>query len=293
MLRARARGALALAVIVLAACSVASSPRPAATTSAATSTTSTTSSTTQLPHPRLQDVVDTFTEAQDVAFSVVAVNLTTGERGERLADRVVLSASLYKLFVAAELLRRIDDAELFGDASAGDAHGRTVAACVEAMVVDSDNACGEAGLALVGFGALDDDLHAAGYPSTSLAEPQHTSAADVALFLQRAHDGTLNGPGHRSSSALLYELLLRQRVDDRLPQGLPPGTAIAHKTGDRLFWAHDAGIFRAPGGDVLLAVLSGPWPSPCCDADHPGPAEQLAFRAIAELGSIVYDASGA
>jgi len=291
VLRARAHGALGLVlVLVVAACSGGSSPPTAATPRSAS--TPAAIPTTKASPPRLQAAVDGFGERQAVPFSVVALNLSTGERAELLADRVVLSASLYKLFVAAELLRRIDDGELGADSFAGDAQGRTVAACVEAMIVDSDNACGEAGLALVGFGALDANLHAAGYPSTSLVDPQHTSAADVALFLQRAHDGALNDPGHRSSSTLLYELLLRQRVDDRLPQGLPPGTAIAHKTGDRLFWAHDAGIFRAPSGDVLLAVLSGPWPSPCCDADHPGPAEQLAFGAIADLGTVVYDASG-
>jgi len=37
-------------------------------------------------------------------------------------------------------------------------------------------------------------------------------------------------------------------------------------------------------------VLSGPWALPCCDADHPGPSEAVAFGAIARLGRAVYDA---
>jgi hypothetical protein len=71
---------------------------------------------------------------------------------------------------------------------------------------------------------------------------------------------------------------------------LPPGTPIAHKTGDITTWAHDAGVITTPHGDVLLAVLSGPWPLPCCDADHPGEAERVAFGTIAELGRRVYEA---
>ena len=79
-------------------------------------------------------------------------------------------------------------------------------------------------------------------------------------------------------------------MNDRLPRGLPPGTALAHKTGDRQHWAHDAGIITVPGSELLLVVLSGPWPAPCCDADRPGPAEEQAFGAIAELARRAYAA---
>src|SRR5581483_3175130 len=88
----------------------------------------------------------------------------------------------------------------------------------------------------------------------------------------------------------LYGLLQAQQVNDRLSLGLPPGTPFAHKTGDRREWAHDAGIFTAPRGDVLLVALSGPWPLPCCDADHPGAAERDAFGQLGELAAAVYRA---
>jgi len=226
-----------------------------------------------------------------VPFSVVAVDLVTGERATRLSDRQVRSASLYKLFVARELLRRIDAGELSREAPANDGEGRTVGACLEAMIVVSDNPCGVAGLDIVGRGAQDAGLHDDGFISTSLASPQRTSADDVALFLTQARDGTLLGAGGKDVSAELYGLLQRQQVNDRMPLGLPPGTPIAHKTGDIRQWAHDAGIITTPSGDVLLTILSGPWASPCCDADHPGPAEAKAFGAIADLASAVYTAT--
>src|SRR5581483_6616880 len=119
---------------------------------------------------------------------------------------------------------------------------------------------------------------------TRLASPQRTSASDVALFFRRTHATAAADP----VSGQLYDLLARQQVNDRIPVGLPPGTPIAHKTGDRIGWAHDAGIITAPRGDILLVVLSGPWPPPCCDADHPGPGEHVAFGAIAALASDVY-----
>jgi beta-lactamase class A len=237
---------------------------------------------------QLQSVVDGFTAKQPVPFSVVVVDLTTGARATHLEDRSVLSASLYKLFVAAELIRRIDAGELSRDAPAGDTMHRSIGQCLEAMIVVSDNACGAAGLRLVGGGALDSRLHRDGFVSTSLLDPQRTSAADVALFFERARDGTLLGPGGAAGSAELYALLQRQQVNDRLPVGLPPGTPLAHKTGDRLHWAHDAGVMTTRRGDVVVVALSGPWDEPCCDADHPGPAEATAFGAIAELGHEVY-----
>ena len=158
------------------------------------------------------------------------------------------------------------------------------------MIVVSDNLCGAAGLRIVGYSVQDAGLARDGFIRTSLASPQRTSAADIARFFERALDGSLFGPGGEAATAELYGLLRAQQVNDRLPAGLPPGTPIAHKTGDRLHWAHDAGILTTPRGELLLVVLTGPWPSPCCDADHPGPAEARAFGAIAELGSRVYAA---
>jgi hypothetical protein len=158
------------------------------------------------------------------------------------------------------------------------------------MIVVSDNDCGVAGLDIVGRGAQDRELARAGYVSTSLASPQKTSADDIALFFTRVRDGTLLGDDGGAATAELYALLGRQQVNDRLPTALPPGTPIAHKTGDMRTWAHDAGVITTPSGDVLVAILSGPWPLPCCDADHPGAAERVAFGTIAELGRRIYDA---
>jgi beta-lactamase class A len=290
----RAAVALIVAALTTTACTdgaapaaiESSAPFSSAGASSTAPTSSSSTSTTVLDlaarSAALQAVVDDFVAHETARFSVVVVELSTGARAEHLADRRLPSASLYKLFVARELLRRIAAGTLSRDRSAGDGEGRTVGECVHDMIVVSDNACGMAGLQIVGRGALDRQLHAAGYVSTSLASPQQTSADDVARFLIQARDD----PHERE----LYDLLRTQQVNDRLPQDLPPGTPIAHKTGDIRHYAHDAGVITTPHGDVVLAVLSGPWALPCCDADHPGPSERVAFGAIARLGRAVYDA---
>jgi beta-lactamase class A len=284
------RALLIVALLACGACADAAKPvvtRSSSTSSALLATTTTaaasTTSTTAGPgeQPRLQDAIDDFTARQDVPFSVVAVDLTSGARASHLGDRQVLSASLYKLFVARELLRRIDANTLDRNAPAGTNDGRTIGDCIHDMIVVSDNDCGVAGLNIVGFGQLDASLHAEGFTNTSLASPQQTSADDVAALLTAEHNGNTE----------LYQLLREQQVNDRFTLGLPAGTPLAHKTGDRREWAHDAGVITTPHGDLLLVGLSGPWPDNCCDADNPGPAEAKAFGALGDLAAAVYAAA--
>src|SRR4051794_27714713 len=203
-------------------------PAQPATTTTTGSPTTTVAPTTTTSRPvlteqaRLSQAIDKFTDAHVVPFSIVAVDLATGAAAEHLADRQVLSASLYKLFVARELLRRIFDGTLSRDAPANDGGGNTVGACLRLMIVISDNRCGVAGLNIVGYGAQDAALAQAGFPGTRLASPQRTTARDVAKFFEETRNGTLlPGPKGAAAAAELYGLLNAQQVNDRLPTGLP------------------------------------------------------------------------
>src|SRR5206468_3889654 len=120
--------------------------------------------------PDLQGVVDRFVAGQAVPFSVVAEDRSSGRRAAVRADRQVESASLYKPFVAAELLRRVHAGTLRRETTVGD--GRNADECIRAMIVVSDNRCGVWGLGQVGYGRLDARLAELGFPGTSLASPQ-------------------------------------------------------------------------------------------------------------------------
>lgn len=278
-------------VLAVAACGSSSRSGSPTTRQALRATTVPTTTSTAPPadeRAELQQVVDAAVAGRPVPFSVVVVDLRTGVRADHDSGREVWSASLYKLFVARELLRRFAAGEVDRDDQAGDGDGRTWQQCLHDMIVVSDDDCGVAGLRLVGHGALDARLAADGYVSTHLDNPQRTSADDVARFLLAARDGSLLGPGGEGASAELWALLRAQQVNDRLPVGLPAGTPIAHKTGDRTGWAHDAGVVTAPRGDYLVAVLTGPWPAPCCHEETLGPADRAAFGAIADVSARVW-----
>jgi beta-lactamase class A len=63
---------------------------------------------------------------------------------------------------------------------------------------------------------------------------------------------------HRGAAAMI-EVLEAQEFNDKIPAGLPPGTPVAHKTGDITGIHHDAAIVLAPGETpyVLVVLTSG------------------------------------
>ena len=59
------------------------------------------------------------------------------------------------------------------------------------------------------------------------------------------------------SSRQMLAILERQTFNDRIPAGLPPGTRVAHKTGEITHIQHDAAIVFAPRPFVLVILTRG------------------------------------
>ncbi len=211
---------------------------------------------------KLNGLLASWTAAHPGPFYVVVKDLKTGATAGINGGQQMTSASLYKLFVAQRILQKADTGELDLSRAAGGGTGRNIADCLAVMINVSDNGCGRALGALLGWRQQDAILAASGYSSTTLGnfyKPQLTSAADVATLLERLHNGTLMSP---NSTARLLGHLRAQRVNNRLPAGLPAGTNFAHKTGDLDGVTHDAGIVYGPKTDYLVSVMSGPWRAP-------------------------------
>jgi beta-lactamase class A len=207
----------------------------------------------------LQQLVDNFANANPGQWGIVVKDLKTGQTASYMPDRQFTSASLYKLFVAQRIYQRVDLGQLDYSQAAGGGTGRNIDGCLTIMINISDNACGRALGSILGWGAQNQALAEEGYKTTDLSTPQQTSAADVARLYDRLYSGTLLSP---SSSQRFMDLLKSQRVNNRLPQGLPAGTTIAHKTGDLDGVTHDAGIVFGPKTDYIVVVTSGPWSTP-------------------------------
>lgn len=207
----------------------------------------------------LQQILDSFVATNGDMFGIVVKDMKTGETAAINPDRQIMSASLYKLFVAQRIYQRIDLAELGYSNASGSGTGRNIDQCLTIMINVSDNGCGRALGAILGWGHQDQALELEGYKQTTLASPQQTSAGDVAKLFTRLYEGTLVSA---NSSEHFMHLLKDQRVNNRLPKGLPAGTVIAHKTGDLDGVVHDAGIVYGPKTNYLVVVTSGPWRTP-------------------------------
>ncbi|MDF2461078.1 MAG: serine hydrolase [Candidatus Saccharibacteria bacterium] len=211
----------------------------------------------------LQKLIDDFAAANGGSWGIVVKDLKTGQTASYQPDAQFTSASLYKLFVAQRIYQRIDIGQLTYGSPAGGGTGKNVEQCLTVMINISDNPCGRALGTMVGWGKQNQSLEQEGYVTTDLSTPQKTSAADVARLYDRLYGGTLLSP---NSSTRFMDLLKSQRVNNRLPVGLPSGTVIAHKTGDLDGVTHDAGIVFGPKTDYLVVVTSGPWQAPATAA---------------------------
>jgi beta-lactamase class A len=61
----------------------------------------------------------------------------------------------------------------------------------------------------------------------------------------------------KESSRQMIEILERQKFNEGIPAGLPPGTRVAHKTGEITKIHHDAAIVFAPKPFVLVILVRG------------------------------------
>ena len=81
----------------------------------------------------------------------------------------------------------------------------------------------------------------------------YTTAGDIAVMLEKMYRGSfLNA----SVSDQCMQMLLHQKMKDRIPRKLPRETPVAHKTGLERCVCHDAGVVFTPQGDFLVCVLT-------------------------------------
>jgi beta-lactamase class A len=81
-----------------------------------------------------------------------------------------------------------------------------------------------------------------------------TTARALLVLLERIARGKAVD---RASSLEMLEILKRQTFHEAIPAGLPPGTIVAHKTGEITRIHHDAAIVYAPRPFVLVLLVRG------------------------------------
>jgi beta-lactamase class A len=115
-----------------------------------------------------------------------------------------------------------------------------------ARIQATTDALGAGGMRVV-RGVEDNKAFEKGLNNTTTARALATLMAAIATG--RAVDAEAS----REMSAILS----RQHFNERIPAGLPPGTRVAHKTGDITKIQHDAAIVYADRPYVLVILIRG------------------------------------
>lgn len=103
------------------------------------------------------------------------------------------------------------------------------------------------------------------------------TASDLAALLAALRDGVAVSA---EADAEMVTILQAQQFDDMIPQGVPPGTEVAHKTGWITGIRHDAGIvYPADAPPYVLVILTE-------GADDPDAAAAL----VADLTRVIHGA---
>ncbi len=81
----------------------------------------------------------------------------------------------------------------------------------------------------------------------------YTSAKDIGIMLERIYNRKLIS---QTASEEMLEILMKQKISDRIPKYLPKEIVVAHKTGLMRDSCHDAGIVFTSKGDFIVVVLT-------------------------------------
>ncbi|MGS2616393.1 serine hydrolase [Micromonospora sp. LZ34] len=193
------------------------------------------------------------------------------------------AASVIKLWILVELLRRVDcgqvsldDGVLVTPADVVDGTGElqfetfpqvvTVHRLAEYMIIYSDNTAANVLIDhLGGFAPVNALIDSMNQRETVLArkmldteaarrgEENYTSPDDVISLLGAVWDAEILTPATRH---LMIGFLRGQTLNTKIPAALPPGVPVAHKTGDLPDASHDVGYYLIPGAQTAVAFLT-------------------------------------
>lgn len=223
--------------------------------------------------PALAAAIQKAIAGYEGSYSVVVRNLEDGRTASVDGSRVYTAASLYKVALLLEAYRQRDAGEVdfselltlteeyvaydfgtLGPLGLEQGDSLTVADAIKAMIVVSDTPTAVMIQDVVNPARVDQTLRSLGLVDMSVTVYElPTTARDMVLLMEAVASGA--GVTEESRREMLA-LLLQESVRDRIPAGVPPETAVAHKTGNLNEVTHDVALVWGPGGPYIIAVLT-------------------------------------
>lgn len=238
--------------------------------------------------PKLADLRSTFTATLqriatglDGVMSYAIVDLTTGDRIERMPDATFATASTIKLSILYELFKQAEEGRLALDevrpldrrhavGGSGVLSQLTTPALslrdyATLMIILSDNTATNVVIDAVGMKNVTDRMAGLGLKETKLrrrmidaeaarrGDENVSTAGELARLLEVLHTGEGLSKGRQEQ---LLEILKKPKTTP-IHRGLPGGIAVASKSGSLEGIQADAGIVYVPGRPYVFAVMTG------------------------------------
>ena len=115
-----------------------------------------------------------------------------------------------------------------------------------------------------------------GLKNTDLNQnPIKTTPKDVGFLLEQIALGKII---NLDVSVAMLDLMIAQKINDRIPVNLPPRVLVAHKTGELGDSRHDAGVIIGPDNNYILVLMTK-------ESENPEKVKPI----MAKISADVYD----
>ncbi|HUP28466.1 MAG TPA: serine hydrolase [Chloroflexia bacterium] len=227
------------------------------------------------PDSHLQAILDDEVGDLPGNWGIAVKKLDTGQYAQFKGDEQQISASLYKLWVLAELFRQakagIIDLEGYTTVTGADAYydtllddlrlpegnSITLRRAAYMMVTVSDNTAAHLLVRTLGPDNINRFMQRNGlshsYLDWSGVGDNLTTPLDVLRELEMMATSDMVDA---EASKQMIEMMLDQQVNNLAAPGLPAGVPFAHKHGSLDALLHDAGVVYGPSGPFVMVIMS-------------------------------------
>lgn len=245
----------------------------------------------------LKALVEKQLDLENGHYAIFIQSLVDSDKSYYLNENEILpAASLYKLYLLAAAMEKVEKGELkmdteitsntdrleselgFVDFGYEEVEGDityTLEDILHRIATISDNYASIMLVDKIGWDAVQNQARLLGSNSTTIKDPISTTAGDTGNYFKKLYHGEVVS---RQASDKIIQLLSESKLNSRIPKLLPEGLKIAHKTGELSRIRHDSGIVFLEGKPYVIVLMT---------TDIKG--EDTATETQANISKAVYD----
>lgn len=220
----------------------------------------------------LEKLITDWASGQSANYGIVVEELSGARRTAAYqADRSMVTASTYKVFLVYSYLNAVQQGAASLDQQLS--VGYSAEACIDRLLLRSENDCAWALGDVLGWGQIDAFLEHEGFTATKINNyddlgnavrgDKVSNADDEARLMKRLQQGDLLD---EKRTAMIVDRLKRQVWRERVPAGVPEGVVVADKPGWLDSVQNDAAIVYGTKSTYVIIILSdGSSTSPLAD----------------------------